>query len=82
MSEAQRIQSWRLSAEKSDPRNKGPNPGKTGTHMGRTIQGRQVPQKRHLSPGEVRRGHPTSSLEHRASEKVLSVRQHLCAFLG
>uniref|UniRef100_A0A2N9ER72 RNA-directed DNA polymerase n=1 Tax=Fagus sylvatica TaxID=28930 RepID=A0A2N9ER72_FAGSY len=51
---------------------KDPTQGKAGTHMGRTIQGRQVPQKRHLSPGEVRRGRPTSSLERRASEKVLS----------
>ena len=49
--------------------------------MGRTIQGHQVPQKRHLSPGEVGRDYTTSPLERRASEKVLPVRQHLYVFL-
>uniref|UniRef100_A0A2N9J8F1 Uncharacterized protein n=2 Tax=Fagus sylvatica TaxID=28930 RepID=A0A2N9J8F1_FAGSY len=69
-----------LVLRKVTSRNKGPNPGKTGTHMGRTIQSRQVPQERHLSPGEVRRGRTTSPLERRTSEEILPVRQHSYVF--
>uniref|UniRef100_A0A2N9GFI3 RNA-directed DNA polymerase n=1 Tax=Fagus sylvatica TaxID=28930 RepID=A0A2N9GFI3_FAGSY len=65
-----------LVLRKVTPRNKGPNPGKTGTHMGRTIQNRQVPQERHLSPGEVRRGRTTSPLERRTSEEILPSSKH------
>jgi hypothetical protein len=74
--EAQGVQSWGFSAEESDPRNKRPCLKEVGAHMGRAVQSRQIPQKRHLPPGEVGRNCTTSPLERRASEEVLPVRRH------
>ena len=51
-----------------------PSTGKARSQLGSSIQGRLLLQKRKLLPGRPRGKGPTSSMKHRASQEVLSVK--------